>query len=118
MVQKVLVVDDDEDIHEIVYDILTSMEYEVLKALDGKEAVQLAKANPPDLIFLDLMMPHMDGFEVLFKLRRDMLTRFIPVVVMSAHYSKSDSGRLPGVKEIISKSNLSREIMRVVAELG
>ncbi|MEM7367136.1 MAG: response regulator [Bacteroidota bacterium] len=60
---KILIVDDEEDILELLTYNFESEGYQVLQALDGEQAIELARSEPPDLILLDIMMPTMDGLE-------------------------------------------------------
>jgi len=64
MAQKILIVDDDEDILTILGDNLREEGYDVLTAEDGKSGIKLAEENKPDIIILDIMLPDMEGFEV------------------------------------------------------
>jgi CheY-like chemotaxis protein len=79
----VLVVDDDPNIQQIIADALGDEGYRVLPSVDG-ESPRVALAEQPQLILLDVMMPHMDGVEVSQWLERDPATAHIPVVAMSA----------------------------------
>ncbi len=83
---KILVVDDDPSLLRMVKTLLTcsNREYEVLTANSGPEALTIARAEVPDLILLDLMMPDMDGIEVCRRLRQNRLTYLIPVVMLTA----------------------------------
>jgi DNA-binding response OmpR family regulator len=79
----VLFVEDDEAVAEMYKLKLELDGYAVEVAADGETAVDMAMENPPDLIFLDIRLPHMDGFQVLEELRTEERTRFVPVVVLS-----------------------------------
>ncbi|MET0403274.1 MAG: response regulator [Cystobacter sp.] len=81
---KLLIVDDEVAILEALTDILSVEGYEVATAANGAEGLQQVGRNRPDLILLDLMMPVMDGQEMLRRLKDDPALRTIPVVVMSA----------------------------------
>ncbi|MEX1132358.1 MAG: response regulator transcription factor [Flavobacteriales bacterium] len=70
LAQKVLLVDDEQDIVDLLRYNLEREGYQVLTALNGKDAIKIAKANRPDLIVLDIMMPGMDGVEVCMQLRQ------------------------------------------------
>lgn len=70
LAQKVLLVDDEQDIVDLLRYNLEREGYHVLTALNGKDAIKIAKANRPDLIVLDIMMPGMDGVEVCMQLRQ------------------------------------------------
>jgi len=82
-IPTVLAVDDENDVLIIIKTSLETEGYRVLSASNGADALELAKKNSPDVILLDLMMPEMDGFEVLAHLKEDEETRLIPVVVLT-----------------------------------
>lgn len=88
--KKILIVDDDEDLLTIIEGRLTKARYEVVKASTGTEAIEKAKSQKPDLILLDIMLPDMDGGEVEATLSEDKTTKGIPVVIVSALYTKND----------------------------
>lgn len=90
---KVLVVDDEEGIRVLCRVNLELGGFTVFEAGDGLEALEVAKAEQPDVIFLDLMMPKMDGWEALSKLREDDTTAGIPVVLLTARTSEEDQIR-------------------------
>jgi signal transduction histidine kinase/CheY-like chemotaxis protein len=120
---RALLVDDDEVVRRGVRQALEPMGWEVTEAEDGEIAVEALTGARPDLIILDLMMPKMDGFEFLEKLRGRPDWQDIPVVVITAKdLTDADRGRLNGgVERIIQKTNrddmlrqLSREISKCV----
>jgi len=82
---RMLVVDDSPTICAVLGKMLRQDGYAVLKATDGKEAIELARNERPALIFLDIVMPGMNGFAVLRALRHDPLTRDIPIVMISGN---------------------------------
>jgi adenylate cyclase len=124
---RVLLVDDDDVVRRSVRAAVEPMGWEVTEAEDGKVAVEALTAARPDLIILDLMMPKMDGFELLEQLRTRPEWQDIPVVVITAK-DLSDEGRSRlngGVERIIQKTNrddmlrqLSREIGKCVKRPG
>jgi len=79
----VLAVDDENDVLLIVKTALQAEGYRVLTAPDGPEALKTAREEKPDLVLLDVMMPGMDGFEVLDKLREDEATCMIPIIMLT-----------------------------------
>ena len=102
---KILVVDDERDTRDLLVDILADAGCDVIEAKNGSVALDKVHDEPPDLILLDIMMPNMDGFEVLGKLREDPETAAIPVVLISAvPASKGELiGWRLGVKHYITK---------------
>ena len=81
----VLVVEDEKDLRNLVVDILTDAGYQVIEAEHGGVALDKAKDEPPDVILLDVMMPVMDGFEVLAQLRQNPATQATPVIMLTAY---------------------------------
>lgn len=90
MPKKILAVDDEKHIVKLVQVNLERHGYEVITAYDGKEALQKVEEERPDLVVLDVMMPYMDGFEVLQNLRRNPSTRDIPVIMLTAKAQDAD----------------------------
>jgi two-component system, OmpR family, alkaline phosphatase synthesis response regulator PhoP len=81
---KILVVDDEEDIRKLLVTLFEDAGYEVITASDGKEGLELAKAQHPDLIFLDILMPVMDGFQTCAALRKDPETKNTFIAFLTA----------------------------------
>lgn len=82
--KKILIVEDENDIREALADIFQMSDFEVFAAIDGKEGLDVALKEHPDVILLDLMMPVMNGHEMLQKLRNDPWGKEVKVVVLSA----------------------------------
>jgi len=103
--KKILVVDDEEDILELVRYNLAREGYKILCASSGEEGLKLAKAEKPDLIVLDLMLPGVDGLDVTRRLKGDDSTRKIPVVMLTAKGEESDivTGLELGAEDYITK---------------
>jgi len=81
--RKILIIDDDFPVGYLIKISLEAEGYEAVLALSGEEGLEKAKASPPDLITLDVLMPEMDGFEVLEALKRDEVLNSIPVMMIS-----------------------------------
>jgi len=108
---KILVVDDEPAIREIVQRTLEKEGWEIYQAADGQEALAQVANVQPEIILLDLMMPRMDGFQFLTELRKTESGRSIPVVVITAmDLSPSDHQQLNGqVKQILQKGAYKQE---------
>ena len=87
---RILTVDDEEDIQELLRYTLEREGYEVAGALTGEEALESARANPPGLILLDLMLPGVNGLEVCRRLRAGGATRRIPIIMLTAKGEEED----------------------------
>jgi two-component system alkaline phosphatase synthesis response regulator PhoP/two-component system response regulator VicR len=90
MPKKILAVDDEKHIVRLVQVNLERQNYVVVTAFDGKEALEKVRSERPDLIVLDVMMPYLDGFEVLKELKKDPETRDIPVIMLTAKAQDAD----------------------------
>lgn len=90
MPRKILACDDEKNIVRLIQVNLERAGFNVITASDGKEALHKVLHEHPDLVVLDVMMPYMDGFEVLQKLRRNPSTRDIPVVMLTAKAQDAD----------------------------
>ncbi|OOG55064.1 response regulator [Rhodanobacter sp. B05] len=86
----ILVVDDSATIRAVLGKMLSQDGHVVLKAADGEAALELARTELPDLIFLDIVMPGMNGFAVLRALRREALTHHIPIVMISGNLQATE----------------------------
>jgi DNA-binding response OmpR family regulator len=95
--KKILVVDDEDDILQFLKLVLQEKGYAIATASGGHEALTRAQLERPDLILLDIMMPQMDGWEVLKLLRVDPETARIPVAMLSARTEAKD--RVQGLQE-------------------
>ena len=81
---KVLIVEDDKDILQLLSYNMQASGFDVLTSRDGFDALSVARQNLPDLILLDLMLPNLDGFEVCKELKRDLETKNIPILMLTA----------------------------------
>ena len=87
---KILVVDDEEDIRKTVAYQLKAAGYEVITAVDGEEGLEKARAEAPDLIILDLMLPKIEGHKVCGLLKNDTRYKNIPIILFTARVQKED----------------------------
>src|SRR3989344_9246382 len=108
---KVLVVEDEEILLTALREELTTGGYEVEGAGDGVEGLEKAKSFKPALILLDLLMPKMDGMEMLQKLKADSLLRDIPVVILTnlSDYERISEALAPGAMDYLVKANYKLE---------
>lgn len=87
---RILVVDDNPVSRELVREVLHAPGREIVEASHGREALEQARAAPPDLVLLDIQMPVLDGFAVLGEMRRDPRLAHIPVVALTAFAMRGD----------------------------
>ena len=117
---KILIADDEPTIHEVLGQLLPAAGYEVLHATNGNQAIVLARANQPDLIVLDLVMPETSGLEVSRKLKNDPDLREIPVLIMSGINPGDDLRAIlrdSGITDFISKDDLVTSVLPRVEEM-
>ncbi len=119
MARKILVVDDERHIVRLVEVNLTRAGYDIVVAYDGIEALEVVKKEKPDMIVLDVMMPRMDGFEVLKKLQADESTQNIPVIMLTAKAQDADifKGWSSGVSSYLTKPFNPRELLTFVERI-
>jgi CheY-like chemotaxis protein len=91
--KRILVVDDEPRVREMIEFRLRQYGYDVLQAADGREALSVASEEQPDLVLLDVMMPELDGFQVCSRLKQHEATEHIPVVMLTAKAEAKDVTR-------------------------
>jgi len=117
---RVLVVDDEEHIVELIKFNLENNGYDVVTAFDGKQALEKAKEEKPDLIILDLMLPIIDGIDVCKKIKNDDKIGSVPIIMLTAKNDEADKviGLEIGADDYMTKPFSVRELMaRVKAVL-
>jgi PleD family two-component response regulator len=102
---RILIADDEPHIREVLHMHLELNGFEVFEATDGLEALEMAERLRPDVMLLDVMMPRLDGYETLRRLRASYATRFIPVIMLTAKTAREDaiSGFREGANDYIVK---------------
>lgn len=116
IIKKILVVDDTPMYIEQMKQILVDEGYEIITASSGKEALQKAKESQPELIFMDIVMPEMDGFAACRELAKDASTKQIPVIFVSSKNTEADRvwAELQGAKAYITKPYTAAQILEQV----
>jgi two-component system alkaline phosphatase synthesis response regulator PhoP/two-component system response regulator VicR len=119
MPKKILAVDDERHIVRLVEVNLVRAGYQVVTAFDGREALQKVEAEKPDLVVLDVMMPYMDGFEVLRNLKANPVTAEIPVIMLTAKAQDADvfRGWQSGVDCYLTKPFNPMELLTFVKRI-
>ncbi len=119
--KSVLVIDDDEIARYLLGDILKKTSYRLIEATGGKEGVAMARREHPSAIFLDLMMPDMNGFQVLDELKGDPATREIPVIINTSRTVGIEedpqfAGRVSAVihKDMCSRAETGQRILEIL----
>jgi CheY-like chemotaxis protein len=116
--KRILVVDDHEQIRDSISEILELEQYEIETAINGKDALEKVASFQPDLIVTDILMPDMDGYELMMKKWTDQQIYEIPIIVVSAMVSKYDiaAGKALGAKKYITKPFKATELIEAVGE--
>lgn len=114
--QHILVIEDQEDVRENIVELLELSNYAVASAPNGKEGVKMALSSPPDLVLCDIMMPEMDGYEVLYLLSKNPTTAALPFIFLTAKTEKSDfrKGMNMGADDYITKPFEEMELLGAI----
>lgn len=119
MAKTILAVDDERHIVRLVQVNLERAGYNVITAFDGKQALDKIAQETPDLVVLDVMMPYMDGFEVLDTLRKNPATRELPVIMLTAKAMDSDifQGHVRGADCYLTKPFNPMELISFIKRI-
>jgi len=117
--KRILIVDDDESLIELLTINLSSKNYEIITATDGKEGLDLARKERPDLILLDVMLPSMDGYHVAAEISKRMGRWGPKIVIMTSRSLKMEGGAaiMSGATDMIQKPFKLAELNTKVAKI-
>lgn len=118
--KKILIVDDQEELLDLMEATLTMEDYQILKATNGKEAVDIARAKQPDMIIMDIMMPgKFDGLEATRVLKNDPQTSSCSIILLSANAQNDDikKGLATGADSYFTKPFSPLELIKKVEEV-
>ena len=115
--KKILVIEDEEFVRENIEELLDAEGFDVISAENGRIGVDLAKVMIPDLILCDVMMPELDGYNVLTALRQDSVTAAVPFIFLTAKSAKTDfrQGMELGANDYITKPFTRAELLGAIA---
>jgi len=117
---KILIVEDDALILRMYQEAFTSEGFEVLFASDGQAGLEMARANKPTIILLDIMMPKLNGMQMLEQLKADPAISTIPVIVLTNLSSTMDAEKalkLGAVKYVVKSEYKPREVIKIVKDI-
>ena len=117
--RKLLIAEDEDGIRSLVKMTLARNEYEIIEAVDGEEALALAREHHPELILLDVMMPGLSGFDVCRALKEDPATAQATVVMLSARSQEADreQGMASGADDYFTKPFSPIALLRKIDEV-
>ncbi len=116
---KILIVDDEQDIVELISYNLEKEGFTTIKAYDGGDVLKIVKTQKPDLIILDLMLPHMNGLDICRAIRRDFETASLPIIMLTAKADEVDKiiGLEIGADDYITKPFSVKELVARVRSI-
>lgn len=115
-VAKILIVDDDVDFVEVTKTVLQSKSYEVVVAYDGKEGLEKAKSEKPDLVLLDILMPKVDGFAVADQFKKDPTLSKIPVLALTSFVESYGQPFQFDVSDFLQKPITPKDLLEKVGK--
>ena len=112
MNNKILIVEDEKDIRDLIIYSLEGKGYQTISTDDGEKAIKMLKENKPDLIILDWMLPSVSGLEICRSIRRDIKTKNIPIIMLTAKITEEDKvlGLDSGADDYITKPFSTAEL--------
>jgi two-component system, cell cycle response regulator DivK len=118
MSKRILVVEDQEDNRQILRDLLDSAGYEMTEAWDGEAGVSAAKEQRPDLILMDIQLPHMDGYEATRRIKADPELKSIPVIAVTSYALSGDDDKAhaAGCDGYVTKPYSPRELLAKIRQ--
>lgn len=116
MAKKILVIEDNDKNRKLIRDVLRCHSYEIIEAENGEEGVKKAKELLPDLIFLDIQMPVMNGFDAIKALKGSQETKHIKVIALTSFAMVGDRERMlkAGFDDYIQKPIDTRELPKII----
>ncbi|HEX9897092.1 MAG TPA: response regulator [Dehalococcoidales bacterium] len=117
--KRVLIVDDEPGVRQLVSKIL-SREYTVIEARDGEEAINTVHSQKPEIVIMDMMMPKMDGLTACYAIKKDPVTKSIPVVMLTAidqELNKKLSTTVMGANKYMTKPFSAQELLEAIKQL-
>jgi len=111
MAKKILIIEDDDFLRQLISKKMSSEGFTVSSAADGPDGIEKVKSIKPDLVLLDLLLPTIDGFEVLSKIKTDKDTTSIPVIILSnlGQQEEISKGLKLGAADFLVKAQLTPE---------
>jgi two-component system, cell cycle response regulator DivK len=118
MSNRILVIEDNEDNRQIIRDLLTSLSYELIEAVDGAEGVAMAQSHRPDLILMDIQLPEMDGYKATRQIRAVPELAHVPIIAVTSYALTGDEAKArdAGCNGYVAKPFSPRELLAKIRE--
>ena len=118
-VRKILIVDDSSTNRHVLFEMLARHGYRCILAESGKEAIEKAKSEKPDMVLMDVVMPDMDGFQATRAITRDEETKHIPVILCTSKNQETDRlwGLRQGARDYVLKPVDEKDLLRKITAL-
>jgi two-component system cell cycle response regulator DivK len=116
MTKRILVVEDQEDNRQIIRDMLTFIDYEIVEAESGEEALAAVAKQRPDLILMDIQLPGMDGYETTRRIKADPALQSITIIAVTSYALSGEEARAAGCDEYIPKPYSPRQLLAKIRQ--
>jgi two-component system cell cycle response regulator DivK len=118
MIKRILVVEDHEDNRQIIRDLLSATDYEIIEADSGEQALESAAKQRPDLILIDIQLPGIDGYEATRRIKADPALRSIPIIAVTSYAlsGEEQKARAAGCDEYVAKPYSPRQLLAKIRQ--
>jgi two-component system, cell cycle response regulator DivK len=118
MSKRILVVEDQEDNRQIIRDMLSATDYEIMEAESGEQALAAVAKQRPDLILMDIQLPVMDGYEATRRIKADPALRSIPIFAVTSYAlsGEEQKARAAGCDEYVAKPYSPRQLLAKIRQ--
>jgi two-component system cell cycle response regulator DivK len=118
MSNRILVIEDNEDNRQIIRDLLISLGYELIEAVDGVEGVAMAQSHRPDLMLMDIQLPELDGYEATRQIRTVPELAEVPIIAVTSYALSGDEAKArdAGCNCYVAKPFSPRELLAKIRE--
>jgi len=119
-IRKILIVDDSSTNRHVLFEMLARHGYRCILAESGREAIEKAKTEKPDMVLMDVVMPDMDGYQATRAITRDEATKHIPVILCTSKDQETDRlwGLRQGAKNYVVKPVEEKDLLEKITALG
>jgi two-component system, cell cycle response regulator DivK len=118
MTKRILVVEDQEDNRQIIRDLLSATDYEIVEAESGEQALEAVAQQRPDLILMDIQLPGIDGYEATRRIKADPVLRSIPIFAVTSYAlsGAEQKARAAGCDEYVPKPYSPRQLLAKIRQ--